>query len=180
MTSNGCIVQVSQTKAIIGRGTERGGSYYVDEAGHKGHTSLACGSPNHQLRIWHKLLGHPSVGYLKRLFPSFHSCNNFLDCESCVLVKSHKHSYSPSLSHTHKPFVLLNSDVWGPTPVFNSHGFSYFVLFVDDCTRMSWLYFLKHKSEVFDVFVTFYNMIVTQFHIQPQILRSDNGGNMSI
>ncbi|XP_057518458.1 uncharacterized protein LOC130799377 [Amaranthus tricolor] len=176
MTSTGCTVQDAQTGAIIGRGTERGGLYYVDEAGHKGHTSLARRSSNHQLRMWHRRLGHPSVGYLKRLFPSLRSCNNSLDCESCVLAKIHKHSYFPSLSRTHEPFKLLHSDVWGPAPGFNSQGFSYFVIFIDDCTRMSWLYFLKHKSEVFDVFVTFYNMIFTQFHTHPQILRSDNGG----
>ena len=124
MTSNGCTVEDAQIGAIIGRGTERGGLYYVDEAGHKGHTSLAHGSSNHQLRIWHKRLGHPSVCYLKRLVPSLHSCNNFLNCESCALAKCHKHSYSPSLSRTHKPFVALHSDVWGPDLVFNSHGLS--------------------------------------------------------
>ena len=36
--------------------------------------------------------------------------------------------------------------------------------------------FLKHKSEVFDVFVKLYNMILTQFHAKPKILRLDNGG----
>ena len=41
---------------------------------------------------------------------------------------------------------------------------------------MSWVYFLKNKSEVYDVFINFYNMICTQFAAQPQILRSDNGG----
>ena len=35
------------------------------------------------------------------------------------------------------------------------------------------MYFLKHKFEVFDAFVKFYNMIVKT---KPQILRSDNGG----
>ena len=30
---------------------------------------------------------------------------------------------------------------------------------MDDCTHMSGIYFLKHKSEVFDVFFKFYNMI---------------------
>ena len=54
--------------------------------------------------------------------------------------------------------MLLHSDVWGSTPVFNSLAFCFFV---DDCIRMSWVYLLKYKSEVFDVFVTFYNMIVT-------------------
>ena len=63
-----------------------------------------------------------------------------------------------------------------PPPHIDSHGFSYFVVFIDDYSRMCWVYFLKHKSEVFDVFVKFYNMILTQFHAKPKILRSDNGG----
>ena len=41
---------------------------------------------------------------------------------------------------------------------------------------MSWVYFLKHKSKVFDVFVKFYNMLITQFQTQPQMLRLDRGG----
>ena len=41
---------------------------------------------------------------------------------------------------------------------------------------MSWVYFLKHKSEVFDVFVKFCNMILAQFYTHIQILCYDNGG----
>ena len=39
---------------------------------------------------------------------------------------------------------------------------------------MCWVFFLKHKSKVYDTFVKFY-MIVTQFQTKPQALRSDNG-----
>ena len=137
---------------------------------------LAHGSPAHQLWTWHHRLGHPSLGYLKRLFPSLNNCTTSLDCETCVLAKSHKHSYYPSNTHAPNPFDVIHSDVWGPAPHMNSHGFKYFVLFVDDCSRMCWVYFLKHKSEVFDVFVKYYNMILTQFNAKPRILRSDNGG----
>ena len=52
-----------------------------------------------------------------------------------------------------------------------------FVLFIDDRVRMSWVYFLKHKSKVFDAFVKFYNMIVTQFQTKPQILGFENREN---
>ena len=55
------------------------------------------------------------------------------------------------------------------------HEYYYFVLFIDDCTQMSWVYFLKRKSEVFSIFVKFYKMIQTQFNKQIHILRSDNG-----
>ena len=38
MTSSDCIVQDAHTGAIIGRGTEKGGLYYVYEAGYKCNT----------------------------------------------------------------------------------------------------------------------------------------------
>ena len=48
--------------------------------------------------------------------------------------------------------------------------------FIDDCTRMTWLYLLKHKDDVYSVFQSFHTMIQTQFSAKIQILRSDNGG----
>ena len=163
MTSTACIVQDTRTGKILGRGTERGGLYYVDEETHKGHTLLTHGSNEQQMWMWHRRLGHPSLGYLKRLFPLFNNSNQTLNCEACVLAKSHKQSYFPSMSRSNKPFDLIHSDVWGPAPIFHTHGLSYFITFVDDCTRMCWVYFLKHKTEVFDTFVKFYNMLQTQF-----------------
>lgn len=43
---------------------------------------------------------------------------------------------------------------------------------------MSWIYFLKKKSDVYDTFVSFYKMIQTQFQTQIKILRSDNVGGI--
>jgi transposase InsO family protein len=74
------------------------------------------------------------------------------------------------------PFALIHSDVWGPSPVTTSSGHRWFVTFIDDCTRMTWLYLLKHKNEVFDVFKSFHIMVQTQFSTKIQTLRSNNGG----
>ncbi|XP_057529817.1 uncharacterized protein LOC130808356 [Amaranthus tricolor] len=57
-------------------------------------------------------------------------------CKTCVLAKSHKHSYSSSNTRAPKPFDVVHSDVWGPAPHTTPHGFSYFVLFIDDCSRI--------------------------------------------
>ena len=62
----------------------------------------------------HRRVGHPLLGYLKRLFPSLNNCNATLDCEACVLAKSHKHTYFSSLIHSIKPF-LIYFDVWDPS-----------------------------------------------------------------
>ena len=143
MDSNGCIVQDSLTRKIIGHGTEENGLYYVDQMSHQSCTSLAHGSVKHQLWTWHHRLGHTSLSYLERLFPSLAGSKIQFNCEACILAKSHRHCYPTSTNRAKTPFVLINSDVWGPLPVSNNHGFSYYVIFIDDCTRMSQIYFLK-------------------------------------
>jgi len=47
---------------------------------------------------------------------------------------------------------------------------------VDDCTRMTWLYLMKHKDEVLNIFETFHAMVCTQYGATIKVLRSDNGG----
>jgi len=49
------------------------------------------------------------------------------------------------------------------------------VSFIDDHTRLTWVYLLKDKSEVKHMFEAFYVMVETQFHEKIQIFRSDNG-----
>ena len=51
--SDGCVVQDALAGTIIGRGIERGGLYYVDETTQNGQAMLTCGSPDHQLWMWH-------------------------------------------------------------------------------------------------------------------------------
>jgi len=65
--------------------------------------------------------------------------------------------------------------VWGPAPNSHNNQFQCFVLFVDNFSHMTWVYFLKHKYEVPDKFYAFYQMVHTQFDKKIQVLRSDNG-----
>ena len=72
--------------------------------------------------------------------------------------------------------ALIHSDVWGPFPVSTTSDHHWFVIFVDDYTRMTWIYLLKHKNEALSMFRSFHVMIQTQFSAKIQILRSDNDG----
>ena len=72
------------------------------------------------------------------------------------------------------PFELVHPDVWGPCPVVSLTGFQYFVMFVDDYSRTTWLYLMKNCSELFSHFRAFYVEIHIQFHVYVQNLRSDN------
>lgn len=93
-----------------------------------------------------------------------------------MLAKSHRPSFKISNTRVENIFSLVHADVWGPAPVSSNHGLKYFLIFVDDCTRLTWVYFLKHKSEVFEKFTLFFSMVQTQFHTSIKVLRSDNGG----
>ena len=71
-------------------------------------------------------------------------------------------------------FEVVHSDVWGP--FFESFdGYKYFVTFIDDFSRVTWLYLLKSKSEVVEAFMDFHNLVKNHFDSKIQTLRSDNG-----
>lgn len=97
-------------------------------------------------------------------------------CDTCILAKSHRAIYPLSMNKSDTPFALIHSNVWGPSPLSTVSGVRWFVIFVDDCTWMTWLYLTKHKDEVFSIFQSFHVMVQTQFSAQIRILRSSNGG----
>ncbi|RVW98483.1 Retrovirus-related Pol polyprotein from transposon RE1 [Vitis vinifera] len=53
-------------------------------------------------------------------------------------------------------------------------GSRWFVTFVDDHTRVTWVFLMKKKSEVKEIFENFNNMVQTQFQAKIQVLRTDN------
>jgi transposase InsO family protein len=115
---------------------------------------------------------------MKHLFPDLFSNISIFDlkCETCIIAKSHRATYPLSMNKSMVPFALIHSNVWGLSPISTISSFRWFVIFVDDCTRMTWLYLLKHKNEVLSTFQSFHTMVQTQFSAKVQILRSDNGG----
>jgi hypothetical protein len=130
--SNFCLLKDILTKEIIGCGTKRGGLYYVDDVkmGHVFH--IQSDGRERQIRLWHQHLGHPNFGYLKHLLPDLFSniVLSNLKCTTCIVAKSHRTSYLPSLNKSIVPFTLVHSDVWGPSPISISSAFvgSSFVL----------------------------------------------------
>ena len=53
-------------------------------------------------------------------------------------------------------------------------GFKYFVTFVDNFSRVTWLYLMKSCSKLFSYLSVFCVEIQTILHVSVQILRSDN------
>jgi hypothetical protein len=55
-------------------------------------------------------------------------------------------------------------------------GSSYYVIFIDDYSRKTWLYLLKTKDEVFNKFQEFKAEIENLTNKKIKMLRTDNGG----
>ena len=66
-------------------------------------------------------------------------------------------------------------DIWGPLSITSIYGHRYFLTIMDDFSRHTWLFLLKHKSEVPACIISFVNMIETQFSCKVRTVRSDNG-----
>jgi transposase InsO family protein len=61
-------------------------------------------------------------------------------------------------------------------PSSSISGYVYYVSFIDDYSRKTWIYFLKSKDEVYSKFKEFKALIENLSKRKIKILRSDNGG----
>ena len=71
-------------------------------------------------------------------------------CKGCAQGKDVK-SLFPSNDNKSKGILdIVHLDVCGPMTVASVSGYVYYVSFIDDYTRKTWIYFLKGKNEVFN------------------------------
>ena len=101
--------------------------------------------------IWHNRLGHPSVRVLDKvlcLVDDHVTFRNIEFCNSCPLGKSHIMFSGLSDFRAKSPLEIVYTDVWGPAPLLSNEGYKYYVHFIDDYCRYTWIYPLKGKSEV--------------------------------
>ncbi|GJS67752.1 retrovirus-related pol polyprotein from transposon TNT 1-94 [Tanacetum coccineum] len=100
---------------------------------------------------WHKIFGHFNYRTLQ-------------------------HMYSTKLVRDMPPISEVDSKWEGCELGKSRSGNKYFVLFINDYTRMCWVYFLSSKSSVFSIFKSFKKLVEVQSGSTLRILRTDNGG----
>lgn len=111
---------------------------------------------------------------MRVMVPSFSKLSSF-ECQSCQLGKHTRHTYSQRVNKSaSSPFALVHSDIWGPTRVCSTLGYYYFVTFIDDFSRCTWLFLMKNRYDVFNIFQGFCAEVQNQFGSSIKILRTDN------
>ena len=97
-------------------------------------------------------------------------------CKRCVYGKMHRLPFPKTSWRAKAPLELVHADIFGPTRTLSLGNKRYFILFVDDFTRMMWLYFLNEKSEAFSMFLEFKALVERQSGHQLKTLQTDLGG----
>ena len=73
----------------------------------------------------------------------------------------------------------MHTDLVGPTTTKGLKGERYFMLLFDDYERMTTIFFLKNKSEAFENFKIYKEMVENEMDSRIKCLRSDNGGEFT-
>jgi len=134
---------------------------------------------NFTLLQWHEILSHQNVqyvrSYLKHMSIPFTETKNKFFCKACIYGKQHREPFTLSNTKTTKPGQLIHSDICGPMEENLFGGKRYFVIFKDDYSNYTYVYFISQKSEVKNKFEQFLNTVKNQLNISVITLRSDCG-----
>lgn len=71
---------------------------------------------------------------------------------------------------------LVHSDLCGPINPTSNDGKRYFIMFIDDYSWKTWVYFLQEKYETFSAFKSFKALVEKEMGMPIKILRSNRGG----
>jgi hypothetical protein len=172
------LVKDQATKKTLLHGRCKGGLYPLQHPSDPRKQVISVVKPSSSR--WHSRLGHPSFEIVRRVIsehnlPCSSEVNKESVCGACQQAKSHQLPYSVSTSKSSAPLELIFSDVWGPA--IDSFGNKrYYVSFIDDYSKFTWIYLLRHKSEVFKFFREFQSLVERLFNRKILAMQSDWGG----
>lgn len=144
--------------------------------------NINSGGQSATLMEWHRKLGHLNTDSILKM-----SRENLVvglnitsqrksQCDVCIKCKITEESYPVQAQHrASEALYRVHSDVC-EMPSLSYGGAKYFVTFIDDYSRYVKVYPLKAKSDVFECWLNYKNLIENQIGHHIKVLRSDNGG----
>ena len=137
--------------------------------------------------LWQSCFGHLSFHTLKEMsnkksvegLPPINMPNKL--CRSCVVGKHHRTSFpKKSTFQATEPLELIHIDICGPISPPTLGGSRYFLLIIDDFSILTWVAMLQCKSDAFEAFKHFKNLVETKKGLKIKTLRSDRGGEFTL
>lgn len=130
------------------------------------------------LSLWHARLSHVNFRSLR-----FMAKNGLISykhdehdkCEICIQAKMTKQPF-PRAERNSDLLQLIHSDVCELNGLLTRGGNGYFITFIDDYSKYTYIYLMRNKDEVFDKFKLYKSLVENQKEKRIKILRSDRGG----
>jgi hypothetical protein len=150
---------------MIGEGFHLHALYYFTPNSQISKGFQAISAPISKYLQWHHRLAHPLASLFNNI--SLILPKKTLDCEICHFSKSFRLPFKSSVSQTTQIFEIVHSYVWGS---FSSSfdDFKYCVTFIDNFFKVTWVYLLKSKCEVFEYFKIFHILVYSIFSLIAQ------------
>ena len=130
---------------------------------------------------WHRTLGHVNFNYLNTL------CKNhvleglpnevesdYFKCATCIEHKMHNIPFDNNRKRAKEILEIVHTDLNGPHPE-GIRGEKYFLIFIDDYSKLVRVYLIKSKDEVYDRFIEYINGVKNRIGKRIKKLRCDNG-----
>ena len=100
-------------------------------------------------------------------------------CKHYQQGKKKKTKFKSKEYSTTRPLEIVHTDLVELTRMKGLRGDKYFMLLVDDYTRMIEVSFLRKKLEEFENFKIYKEMVENEMDSKIKCLRSDNGGEFN-
>lgn len=108
--------------------------------------------------IWHRRLGHLNDNALSKMrngtvdgIEIQGKIDNKFNCITCCEGKQAKQPFNISETRAKSHLDIIHTDIWGKSRENSIGGARYFLSFVDDFSRMVFVYFLKKKARHLNV-----------------------------
>jgi hypothetical protein len=129
---------------------------------------------------WHARFGHsssPVVQSILRLnnLPCLKESSVPTVCNDYQMAKSHQLPYTHSIHHSTMPLELIHSDVSGPAPI-SVGGYKYYISFIDDFKKFTWIYLMVDRTDVQHIFLTFQAHVERLLDTKIKYVQSNWGG----
>jgi hypothetical protein len=137
-----------------------------------------------EIWLWHRRLRHLNFDHLFKLknleavkdLPRISKPQDSV-CKPCQVGKLTRTQFkSKSSTSTDKPLQLIHMDLCGPSRREDKGNENYFMLIIDDYSRLTWVAFIKEKAEAFEKFKIFKALTENQTGKRLKGVILDKGG----
>jgi len=124
-------------------------------------------------QIWHKRLGRaPLASYNIHQIQVKSNVDKVYNV--CPMAKLTKLPCYFCHSKCNEICQMIHIDTWGPYRVPTHRIYRYFLTLIDYCTRTTWVYVLKCKSQALTTLQQLMSLVATQLQTNIENRRSDN------